>query len=247
MSEPWEALLPVKRDGYNDTTRSLIGFMLKTTAIAAAAYNSKRAIEIAIKEWKLATRYWKIAEGWLNYYKDGFAPVEDQELKEAEALKDEKPLYNIARGRARAAAWMQFKGLTHKAIRQTSRYCTGKRQDIIETLAYAQADALAMSDMLGYRNERAYIETRNNERFKKQIETAKRGRSMPADDVSFGAAAAGIYGQLYNQAWEGLKGAGTYLGYELNRHEINYPSLSLSQPHSIKDYVAAANQLLAKG
>lgn len=207
----------VKRDGYNDTTRTLIGGFLTVAAIGSAAYNSVMAVNLAMREWEIAKKYWKLANNWLNYYKDYYAPVENQEAKEALALKDEKPEYMAARGRARAATWIQFKNMTRKALQCTARYCTGKRQDIVETLAHAQADALAMSDALGYRNERAYIEARSDERFKKQFATAKRGRDMVADAAGMASAAAGIYGQLYDQAWQGLKGAGTYLGYSMNR------------------------------
>ena len=219
---------PVKQDGLSDSVRTAMGSILAAAAVASAAYNASQAYSIAQDEWKLAKKYWKLAENWLNYYKDYYAPVEDQELKEARALKSEQPEYGVARGRMRAASWAQFKGLMHKAVRCTSRYCTGKRQDILETVMAAQADSLALCDALGYRNERAYIEARDDVRFKRQLETAKRGRDMIADTVSFGRATAGIYGELWGQAWEGLKGAGGYLGYVANRRPIQPPVVSLT-------------------
>ena len=214
----------VRQDGVDDGNRALFGKILAGVAIIAAGYNAYRAVKIATDEWMMAKKYWKIARNWLDYYKDYYAPVEDQELNEALRLVKEEPEYDTARGRARAVAWLQFRGVVRQAMRCTSRYCTGLRQDMLSDLSASQADAIAMADGLGYRNERAYIETRDDVRFKKMLETAKRGRDMVADNVSLASSAAGIYGDLFNQAMAGLSGAGQYLGYWSSRHDTAYPT-----------------------
>lgn len=214
----------IKRDGVNDDTRHIFGDILAGAAILAAGYNASRAVSIATQEWQMAKKYWQIAQNWLDHYRNNYAPVEDQEVREALALKDETPEYDAARGRARAVAWIQFRNVLRQGVRCTSRYCTGLRQDMLADMSASQADAVAMSDALGYRNERAYIESRSDERFKRQFETAKRGRNMLAGNVSLGRAAAGIYGDLFEQAWNGLQGAGTYLGYWGARHQTAYPT-----------------------
>lgn len=213
------------KDGLNDWSRNIFGGVLTAASIIAAAHNADVAFRIAQKEWNIAKKYWHISNNWINYYKDVYAPLENVELREATKLKSEKPLYDVARGRARAAAWMAFKNADKKSVKCTSKYCTGRRQEIFTTLAAAQADALAMCDALGYRNERAYIEARDDVRFQRQYETVKRGRNIVADAPSFGEASAGIYGKIVDQAWEGLKGAGTFLGYTLNRDTPEYPNI----------------------
>lgn len=213
--------------GVGDSERSWIADLLAAAAVLAAGYNTARAIDIATKEWNLAKRYWRLAQNWLDYYRDFYAPVEDQEIAEAHELKDEEPLYDVARGRARVAVMMEFRDMLQKTMRCTSVYCTGLRQDILVDLATAQANAIALADGLGYRNERAYIESRSDIRFEKQLNTAKRGRDMVADNVSLAKATANIYGDLYDQAWEGLVGAGQYLGYWANRHTTAYPTTYL--------------------
>lgn len=219
----------VKQDGVTDSGRALFGRILAGVAIAGAAYNASRAVKIATDEWFMAKKYWRIARNWLDYYKDYYAPVEDQELYEALNLKKEQPEYDAARGRARAVAWLQFRDVIRQAMRCTSRYCTGLRQDMLADLSASQADAVAMADGLGYRNERAYIEARDDVRFKKMLETAKRGRDMVADNVSLASSAAGIYGDLFNQAMAGLSGAGQYLGYWSSRNDTAYPTSYLVQ------------------
>jgi hypothetical protein len=213
-----------KNHGVNDEGRSFFGDLLSLAAIAAAAYNSVKAVQIAEDEWEMAKKYWQISKNWLDYYKDNYAPVEDQELEEAMNIPVEEPDYEVARGRARVSAWLEFRGITDKAIRCTSRYCTGLRADILTDLSIAQAAAVAIADGLGYRNERAYIESRNEVRFEKMMNTAKRGRDMLADNVSLAKSAAGIYGDLWNQAWSGIQGAGSYLGYYFNRNDTQYPT-----------------------
>lgn len=218
-----DAACNVKR-GQTDGGKTAVASVLKAAAIAAAGYNAYKAYDIAHAEYKLAKKYYQLARNWLDYYRDYYAPVEDQELREAMNIPVTTADYETARGRARVAAAMQFKGRLNKAMKCTSRYCTGLRQDMILETVTAQADALAMADGLGYRNERAYVEGRNDVRFEKMMNTAKRGRDMVADNVSLARATSGIYGELADQAWKGLQSAGMYLGYTSARHAPNYPT-----------------------
>lgn len=218
----------IRQDGVTDEGLDIFGGLLAGAAVLSAGYNAYRAVELATKEWAMADKYWRIAQNWLDYYRDYFAPVEDQEVNEAMNLQKDEPDYETARGRARAVAWLQFKDVLRQGVRCTSRYCTGLRQDMLADMSAAQADAVAMADGLGYRNERAYIEARDDVRFKKMLETAKRGRDMVADNVSLATAAAGIYGDLFNQAWQGLTGAGQYLGYYGSRNQTMYPTTYLN-------------------
>lgn len=215
--------------GINDEQHSLFGTIISAAAVAAAAYNTVKAVELANEEWKMAKKYWRIAKNWLDYYNDYYAPAEDQELAEAVALEEPQPEYEAARGRARIIAMMEFRGVLDKAFRCTSRYCTGLRNDMLFELSAANANAVALADGLGYRNERAYIEARDDERFQRQFATAKRGRNMIADNVSLAKATAGIYGDLWNQTWQGIEGAGQYLGYYGSRQKTNYPTLYVEQ------------------
>lgn len=233
------------KDGNNDFARNILGTVLTAASIAAAAHNADAAWRIAQKEWNLAKKYWRIAENWLRYYHDAYAPVEDKEAREAFDLKVEEPEYEVARGRAKATAWANFRGLAHKAVSRTTKYCTGRRQNMLEELAAAQANALAMCDGLGYRNERAYIESRDEVRFLRQYGTVQRGRNMVANAPSYGRAAAGIYGELYKQAWEGLVGAGQTLGYVLNRANTEYPTHEFMQMQPLPSpYPQTAEEML---
>ena len=212
-----------EKRGQRDEHRTLFGQILSAAAFSAAMYSAYKAFDLANDEWRMAKKYWRIAQDWLDYYKDYYAPVEDQEINEALNLEYVEPLYEVARGRARASAWIEFKGKLRGSMRCTSRYCTGRRTDMLVRIARAQADAVAMADGLGYRNERAYTETRNDIIFERKFNTAKRGRDIIAETPSLGMAAAGIYGDQIDQAWEGLKGAGKYLGYYNTRIPPSYP------------------------
>lgn len=214
--------------GVTNEDRSLFGSLLSAAALAVAGISAYKAYELAVDEWNMAKKYWRIAQNWLDYYRNYYAPVEDQEIEEALALEYVDPLYDIARGRARASAWLEFKGKLRQTMNCTSRYCTGLRTDMLVRISRAQADAVAMADGLGYRNERAYTETRNDVIFERKLNTAKRGRDIIADAPSLGMAAAGIYGDQIDQAWEGLVGAGQYLGYMNNRIRPAYPTTYLA-------------------
>lgn len=214
--------------GTNDGERSLFGNILSAAAIVAAGYNAYKAYDIASQEWNMAKKYWRIAENWLDYYKDYYAPVEDQELDEALNLEAPEPHYDVTRGLARTSAWIEFKGQLRKTLRCTSRYCTGLRNDMLLRISQGQAQAVALADGLGYRNERAYIEARGDVRWERRLNTAKRGRDIIADVSAMGMASAGIYGSLLDQTWQGLQSAGMYLGYSGNRNPTHYPTTYLA-------------------
>lgn len=218
----------IRQHGVTDAGRSWFAKLLTGAAIAAAAYNAKQAYDIAKKEKAMAQKYLDISKTWLDYYK-AFAKVEDEELAEAMAMTDVEPEYDVARGRARAVAWNAYKGQLDKATRCLSRYCTGLRQQILLELTAAQADAVALADGMGYRNERAYVENRSDVRFERQLNVAKRGRNLLPDTTSFAKASAGIYGDLWNQSWQGLNAAGAYLGWVGARNPSFYPYNSLSE------------------
>lgn len=213
--------------GISNEDRSLFANILSAAAIASAGYNAYKAYDIAQQEWEMAEKYWRIAENWLQYYKDAYAPVEDQELAEAMELETPEPSYASTRGQARTSAYLQFRGQLRKVLRCTSRYCTGLRGDMILRIAQAQAQAVSLADGLGYRNERAYIEARDDVRWDRRLNTAKRGRDIVAEVPAMGLASAGIYGSLLDQAWQGIESAGMYLGYAGNRNKPSYPTTML--------------------
>ena len=214
--------------GPSDAGHTAVGALLGAAAIAAAGYNAYKAVEIATQEWQLAKKYWQISQNWLDHYKNNYAPVEDQELSEARSLEVETPLFDVARGRSKVAAWSQAKGLYKKAVRCSSKYCTGFKASALVEIDKATRTSLVLADNLGYRNERAYVETRNDVRFEKMLNTVKRGRDMVANNTSLARASAGIYGDLYDQTWKGLVGAGEYLGYHNKKNETVYPTTYMS-------------------
>lgn len=216
------------RNGPSDSGQSIVAKILSAAAIAAAAYNTAKAIDIANDQWKMAKNYWQLAYNWLDHYKNNYAPIEDQEVNEALNIPVTEPEYETARGRSRVIAHLEFKGVVEKTIRCTSEYCTGLREDMLEDLVSAQATAVALADGLGYRNERAYVESRNDIRFDKMLNTAKRGRDMIADNVSLAQATAKAYGNAFEQTWEGLRGSAYYLGYQGARNPTFYPTTYMS-------------------
>lgn len=213
--------------GEDSSQHDYIANLIRVAAIAVAGYNAYKAYDIAKAEWDMAKRHWQIAKDWLDYYRDYYAPVEDQELAEARALKKEEPDYETARGRARTTAWLAFKSKVTDAVRPTSRYATGRRQDILMELTSAQGAAVALADGLGYRNERAYVQSRDDVRFQKIMSVLHRGRDMASDNVSLARETANIYGDQWDQTMKGLNAAGRTLGYLNNRNPTQYPAMSM--------------------
>lgn len=226
------------RPGYgpSDEGHTEVANIMSWAARLAALANATQAVAIAIKEYELGDKYYRISNDWLKYYRTKFAPIEEIELDETFKLKDAEPEYEVARGRARAVAWLAFKGKLGEITRCLSRYCTGLRQDMVLELSAGVADAVAMADGLGYRNERAYIESYNDRNYQKTMNTIRRGRNFPGQSVSLAKNTTGIYGDLWDQAWAGLNNAGMYLGYMSVRNATRYPTTLLTDASSAIKY-----------
>lgn len=202
--------------------------ILTAFAIYAAVKNAETAYKVAKKESQMATRYYNLSKDLLEYYKDNYAKGEDEEVAEALALEKEEPMYDIARGRARAVAWMTSKGIVKKTTKCLSKYCTGLRQEILFDASAAIGESISVADGLGYRNERAYVAARDDVRWDKQMNVIKRGRNMFAAAVSYAKSASGIYGDIGEQAWNGLNSAAFFVGYSFKRNDIMYPNVMLA-------------------
>lgn len=228
---------PCGTHGQTDASAKQIALALKAFKVAEAMVNAYTLFDNAKLEWEIARGYYNISKSWLDYYRDYFAPVEDVEAAEAMALEKEVADYETARGRARVSAWLAYKGKTLDIYRTTTRYMTGRRAYLLVRLVSSQADAVAQADGLGYRNERAYIKTRNDVRFQKMMSTVKRGRNMAADPINFTSDALGSYGDLWKQAWLNLNRIGYTSGYNDARNETSYPNTSVG----VSTGVAASN------
>lgn len=211
-------------NGVTDAGRSWQAALWAGLSGVIAAYNTGQAIKFADKQHEIAKQYLKIAEWMLDYHKSAYRPVEDQELAEAMALKEEDPIYDVQRGRAQVAARIQAKGQADKQVQCTSEYCTGLRAVLLRDALAREATTVAALSELGYRNERAHIEARSDVRWQKMVNTAQRGRDMQANAVSYGQFAFGIFGDLGTQAAQGAAGAAGAFGYWRNRRETLYPT-----------------------
>lgn len=211
--------------GITNTDKSILSKIWAGLTAAIAAYNTGQAIVFADRQYDMAKTYLKISQWWDNYKKGNFDPVEDQEINEALALKEETPQYDVQMGRAQTAGRIRFKNAVNKAVQCTSEYCTGLRGQLLRDTIAQQATAITVLNGLGYRNERSFIEARSDVRWKRMTATAMRGRGMQANALSHSQLAYGIYGDLGSQAGKGAAGAASLAGYLWNRNDTIYPTL----------------------
>lgn len=216
--------------GITNAGKGVLGALWEGLTLAVAGFNTYQAVDFAQRQYKLAKMYLDISHWWDNYHKSAFQPVEGQEFSEAMALKEVSPLYDVQRGRAQTAGRIKFKGAADKAVQCTSEYCTGLRARLLRDFTEQEASAVAALTGLGYRNERAYAESRSDVRWKRMINTAARGRGLPAEAVSSAQLAFGIYGDLGQQAANAAAGAAASFGYLRNRRDTYIPQQVRAQP-----------------
>ena len=209
--------------GIDDDGKGSLSNLWRLVPAVVAAYNTGQAVDYALKQYNIAKTYLKISQWWRSYYNAYFKPLEDQELSDTMALTETAPYYDTMRGRAQTLGRLKFKNAVNKVVQCTSEYCTGLRQQLLFEASEQEARAIATLTGAGYRNERAYYESRSDVRWKRMIATATRGRDMQADAVNSAQLAYGIYGNLGQQATEGAVGAAAAFSYFSNRNNTLYP------------------------
>lgn len=218
--------------GLTDYDKSTLSLLWDIVPAVIAAYNTGQAIHFGTKQYEIAKDYLKISQWWHAYYNNSFVPLEDQELSEAMGLTETTPYYDTMRGRAQTAGRLKFKNAVNTAVQCTSEYCTGLRQQLLLDVLDQESRALNSLAGLGYRNERAYYESRSDIRWKRMINTAARGRDLQSQAINSAQLAYGIYGSLGEQVSKGAEGAASAFGYFHYRSDPRYPTLMTIQQAS---------------
>lgn len=215
--------------GLTDFDKSTLSLLWDIIPAVIAAYNTGQAIHFGKKQYEIAKDYLRISQWWRAYYNNFFVPLEDQELSEAMGLQETTPYYDTMRGRAQTAGRLKFKNAVNTAVQCTSEYCSGLRQQLLLDVLDQESRALNSLAGLGYRNERAYYESRSDVRWKRMINTAARGRDLQAQAINSAQLAYGIYGSLGEQVTKGAEGAASAFGYFHYRNDPRYPTLMTIQ------------------
>lgn len=214
--------------GIDNSGKSELSLLWDIIPAVVTAYNTEEAIKFAMRQHEIAKEYLRISEWWRSYYNNYFRPVEDVELAESLVSTEETPFYDTMRGRAQTAGRIRFKNAAVKAAQCTSEYCTGLRQQIVFDTIDQEARTIDTLTGFGYRNERAYIESRSDVRWHRMLGTVQRGRDMQATAINSAQLAFGIYGELGQQAAKGAEGAISAYAYMHNRNDTYYPGLMRS-------------------
>lgn len=214
--------------GIDNAGKSELSLLWDIIPAVVTAYNTEEAIKFAMRQHEIAKEYLRISEWWRSYYNNYFRPVEDVELAESLVSTEDTPFYDTMRGRAQTTGRIMFKNAAVKAAQCTSEYCTGLRQQIVFDTIDKEARTIDMLTGVGYRNERAYIESRSDVRWHRMLGTVHRGRDMQATAINSAQLAFGIYGELGQQAAKGAEGAISAYAYMHNRNDTYYPGLMRS-------------------
>lgn len=218
--------------GISNMEKVSMGSIWATLSTAVAAYNTGQAIYFADKQYEIAKDNLNMSKWWRNFDKYYYEPVENQEITESYALQEEPPLYDTSEGRSQVAARIKYKGYANSQMQCTSEYCTGLRQKLMRNALADEARAVVDTATIGYRNERAFVETRSDIRWQRLIATVARGRGIAATAPSFQKLSIGIYGNMFNDAVQAGAGAWAAAGYWNNRNETEYPTLMRTIPNN---------------
>lgn len=188
------------------------------------ALNVANSLRMAKLQRDLGRRYLELAEEHRRYYNERFKPLEISLTQEALAL----PLYvrdkeQLNTGQMLISARLPSAGAADAVISCTGRYCTGQRAAILTDQLLKQATVESMAAGLAHRYTDKEEITRNNLRWDKREQVMKIGRDIPTEAVSYASLAAGIFGSLGEQAGKAAEGAMSFLAYNAERGQTQYP------------------------
>lgn len=211
--------------GLSNSDKGTVGQIWQGLTALLAAYNTAQAIEIAGKQFDIAKMYLRMAQDWHDYHKNVFEPIEDIELQEAKEFEIDDPIYDTRIGRAQVLSHIKYMGKAYDAIKCTSEYCTGLRNKRIRDMFIAEARDQAQMAGLGYRTEQAYIQQRDELRWKMLMNVVRRGRGLQTQPLKFSSLSYDIYGDQRNMAFNGMNDALYGLGWMMERRSTDYPGL----------------------
>lgn len=220
--------------GLSNTDKGIVGQIWSGLTALLAAYNTVQAIEIAKKQFDIAKMYLRMAQDWHDYHKNSFEPIEDIELQEAKEFKIDEPIYDTRIGRAQTLSHIKYMGRAYNEIKCTSEYCTGLRNKRIRDAFLAEARDQAQMAGLGYRTEQAYIQQRDELRWRMLMNVVRRGRGLQAQPLKFASLSYDIYGDQRNMTLNGMNDALYGLGWMKERRATDYPGLwRIERPNDI--------------
>ena len=211
--------------GLSNTDKGIVGQIWSGLTALLAAYNTVQAVEIAKKQFDIAKMYLRMAQDWHDYHKNSFEPIEDIELQEVKEFKIDEPIYDTRIGRAQTLSHIKYMGRAYNDIKCTSEYCTGLRNKRIRDAFLAEARDQAQMAGLGYRTEEAYIQQRDELRWRMLMNVVRRGRGLQAQPLKFASLSYDIYGDQRNMTLNGMNDALYGLGWMKERRATDYPGL----------------------
>lgn len=208
------------KPGETNDGRSFFEWTLRVAALAVAVKNTEAAYKIAKDQKSIADSYQRVAERLREYYKTTYKPYEDQELKEAMAMKPYEKAYNTSAGRMSVTGLNGLMDSYREAIVCAPRYCTGNASAMLMDIQKDTDRVLTAMKIRGVRAEDARWLAMEERRHSFINKALNRGRDILSTASTFGDVSSGIFGKIGGDAARGAAGAMKFLGYSFARREI---------------------------
>lgn len=204
----------------NSWTVAKIGAALITTAATVEAFRA------ANERYKIAKRYWRLAQDEWDFFAANYKPLELKELAELDLMPPDAPDYISSVDGHTKAINPIFANIAKQQKSLMDKYC------ICDSTSNAIRFEVMKSTLVGDTTNfaRKYADhisdTRDDVRWARRVAAANRGRSLLSESAKFASKAAGYYGD-YSNAMSGLAAGANYgLNYLEQRNPTRYNSWS---------------------
>lgn len=211
------------KPGETNSGRNFFEWTLRAAALLVAVTNTNAAWKIAQDQKEIADSYQRAAQQLRDYYKQTYLPFENEEIKEAMAMKPYVKAYDTSAGRMSAGVLSALQDMYRDAVVCAPRYCTGNAASMLMDLKHDTDKALLAARIQGVRMEDAKYEALEERRHSFINKALNRGRDILSSSDSFSEVSVGIYGRLGANAAKGAGGAMKFLGYSFARSQRENP------------------------
>lgn len=219
----------------------------KAGSIAIATASAKVSYDAANNRYKIAKRYWNLAQSeWDDFYKN-YRPLERKELAEIKAEGIPKVEYDKAQQGHTQSIEPIYGNINKFRNNIAAKFCICPDKDTTAQFLLAKSTIFGDLDNFSRRYAEDLQQRRDDIRWNKRTQATNRGRSLVSQSATFANKAQAFYAEYSDALTSVAQGAAKFAGGVSQRRPTEYNTPRTTQVANRRDYTGASDIPLVDG
>ena len=192
-------------------------------ATTVATINTLAAIEIATKQFNIASDYYTLARQKWDRFRNAYMPCERREMAEACSTPEYEKRYDEQASDYMNEVDKNFAMASRRIDDLYARYCVCPDPSLAQDIALIQSQIAGDSGNFAYRYEEGRKIAKDDVRWTRRQQALNRGRDLQSTATQYAKAAADTYGNMGDAVGTAAQGAMSAIGYFSSRNDTIYP------------------------